>query len=189
MTQRTQCCSSIIANLMPYSKSLTGRFFVPVIEGVSNGGGGSLTFFLRQLIGERTFTPTLTTVQLRGSTSLICCRSARADSSSTIFVSSPPSRAFPSSSLSTLTGKSFRACYNNVTQLVALSLPLVVIAPNIPTGYRSLGLEKKVFQQMYRWTEMIQDAKGIEICNPLCWINGFRRRANPCFSFRLDVYG
>ena len=93
MTQRTQCCFSIIANLIPYSKSLTGRFFVPVIEGVSNRGG-SLTFFLCQLIGERTFTPTLTTVQLRGSTSLICCRSARADSSSTIFVSSPPSRAF-----------------------------------------------------------------------------------------------
>lgn len=100
-------------------QSLCGRFLISVIEGVSNGG--SLTFLLPT--DRRT---NFYSHAYHGSTPwkyksyLLPVRESRLPPPSSF--PHPISRfsTFPSSSLSTLTGKSSRACYNNVTQLLAL---------------------------------------------------------------------
>lgn len=138
--QQTQ--SSIIANLMPYSKvSVVVSWF----QSSKGWATGDLLLSSCQLIGEQTFTPTLTTVQLRGSTSLISCRSARADflhhlrflTPSHAFLLFHPAHFPPSPAnrpaLVTITSRSS-----------LLSFPLVVIAPD-SYGISFPWPRKKVF--------------------------------------------
>lgn len=130
----------IIGDLMPYSK-VSGRFLILVIEGMSNGG--SLTFLPTD---RRTnFYSHAYHVQLCRSTSLISCRSARADflhhlrflTPSHAFLLFHPAHFLPSpanrSALVTITSRSS-----------LLSFPLVVIAPD-SYGISFPWPRKKVF--------------------------------------------